>query len=171
MSSAHVRVDPLKYPTFCLHSGCSDDALHDGQGWMENASAPEFVEHGTDQKDTPGILLGDRHQPAHHVPEVPACECGQTEVTDQEGQVASPGLVAVGISLEVIGRPARLLRNEVNHRRRQFLAGSQCPSRVPDQTELNGKAQAIPGSSSLPNESQVVLAQHPVPDQILRFSR
>lgn len=76
--------------------------------------------------------------------------------------VLAPGLVAPGIVGECRGRDAELAGHEVQQRGGRLLAGTKTLTRMAQQTELHGEAEAVHAAALGTHKQQVALAEHVV---------
>jgi hypothetical protein len=152
-----------------LALGADDDLgtqpLQYRQPWDYDQSPPQFVYFSSDQDETTIGLQSRWHQPCCKRTILPNAKGLQPIVSLQLGQVFSACLIAFGIAGPRSGRDIELPRQEVQKFRWRRFIRLQRASRIPQESELNGKTQTILGSSPATDQAQILIAEDVMLDQ------
>ena len=82
----------------------------------------------------------------------------------QLDKVLSPRLSAVAVFGPTLDRDLQLSSDQVQQRRKRKLIDAEHDTGIAEIGELHGKAKPVRGATTLPNDSEVGLAQGVAPD-------
>ena len=137
----------------------------------QHTAAMEVGQHGLhDRLAAVGGAGGTGTHPQAIAP-VAQPEAAQAEENLELDGMLAAGLVAPGIVGERGGRDAELGGHEPQHGRGRVLAGTESLSRVTQQAELDGEAQAVEGAALGTHQQKVLGAEHVVPGHLGRRGR